>query len=215
MTCGEVEIRLADYLDGSLPAEEAQTVEAHLAGCPACSELARDARLAMAFMERTAEVEPPPVLLTRILNETASGRHGSLGGGRGIQSWMGKLMAVVWQPRLVMGMALTMVSFSMMAKCAGISPRQLRPGDMDPKKVWASLDDRAMRAWTRSVKFYEDIKFVYEIQSSLREWTEQQEEEDRNAAARRPVEERRVPASRDVQSSDSNGTVTSKGAVKR
>jgi hypothetical protein len=175
----------------------------------------------MAFMERTAEAEPPPELLTRILNETASGRHGSLG-ARGIQSWMGKLVAVVWQPRLVMGMALTMVSFSMMAKCAGISPRQLRPADMDPKKVWASLDDRAMRAWTRSVKFYEDIKFVYEIQSSLREWTEQQEEEDRNAAARRPVEERRVPASRsvqgrEVQSRDSNGAVNSNtnGAVKR
>ena len=52
-----------------------------------------------------------------------------------------------------------------------------------------------MRAWERSVKFYEDIKFVYEIQSRLRDWTEQQEEEDRNAAARRPVEERRVPVS--------------------
>jgi len=215
MTCGEVEILLADYTDGALPAAEAQIVEAHLAGCPACAELARDARLATAFMERTAEVEPPPELLTRILNETASGRHGSLGRARGIQSWMGVLLAVVLQPRLVMGMALTMVSFSMMAKCAGISPRQLRPGDMDPKKVWASLDDRAMRAWTRSVKFYEDIKFVYEIQSSLRDWTEQQEEEDRNAAARRPVEERRVPASRDIPSLDSNGAVTSKGAVKR
>jgi hypothetical protein len=66
---------------------------------------------------------------------------------------------------------------------------------MDPKKIWASLDDRAIRAWARSVKFYEDIKFVYEIQSRLRDWTEQQEEEDRNAAARRPVEDRRVPVS--------------------
>ena len=211
MTCGEVEILLADYIDGALPAEEAQTVEAHLAGCPACTELARDARLAMAFMERTADAEPPPELLTRILNETASGKHGSLGGAPGIQSWMGSVLAIVWQPRLVMGMALTMVSFSMMAKCAGISPRQLRPADMDPKKVWASLDDRAMRAWTRSVKFYEDIKFVYEIQSSLREWTDQQEEEDRNAA-QRPVEERRVP----VPAPPAAGTGgKNQGAVKR
>ena len=92
-------------------------------------------------------------------------------------------------------MALTILSFSMMARWAGISPRQLKASDMDPKKIWASLDDRAMRTWARSVKFYEDIKFVYEIQSRLRDWTEQQEEEDRNAAARRPMEERRLPVS--------------------
>ena len=201
MTCGEVEILLAEHLDGALPAAEAQSVEAHLAGCAACSDLARDARLAMAFMERSSDVDAPPELLTRILSETASGRHGSLR-ARGIQSWFGSALAFLLQPRLVMGMALTMVSFSMMAKCAGVSPRQLRPADMDPKMIWASLDDRAMRAWTRTVKFYDDIKFVYEIQSSLREWTEQQEDEDRNAAAQRPVEERRVPANRAVQSRD-------------
>jgi hypothetical protein len=90
-------------------------------------------------------------------------------------------------------MALTVLSFSMMARCAGVTPRQLQAGDLEPRRIWASLDDRAHRTWERSVKFYEDIKFVYEIQSRLRDWTDQQEEEDRNAAARRPVEERRVP----------------------
>jgi hypothetical protein len=200
MTCGELEVLLSDYLDGALTAAEAVDVETHLAACPACAELARDARLAMAFMERTADVDPPPELMTRILNETGSGRHGSLGNARGLQSWFGGVfggvLAKALQPRLVMGMALTMVSFSMMAKCAGVSPRQLRPGDMDPKKIWATLDNRAMRAWARSLKFYEDIKFVYDIQSSLSDWTDQQEEEDRNAAAQRPLEERRVPASK-------------------
>ena len=44
------------------------------------------------------------------------------------------------------------------------------------------------------MKFYDNLKFVYEIQSRLREWNEQQEEEERNAAASRPVEYRRVPA---------------------
>jgi hypothetical protein len=195
MTCVDLEILLSDYLEGTLSAEESGRLEAHLADCPACQELARDARLAMAFMERTAAIEPPPELLTRILSETGSGRHGSLGKDGGMWSWLGNLLAPVLQPRLVMGMALTILSFSMMARWIGISPRQLSASDMDPKKIWATLDDRAMRAWARSVKFYEDIKFVYEIQSRLRDWTEQQEEEDRSAAARRPVEDRRVPVS--------------------
>ena len=195
MTCGDLEILLSDYVDGTLAADQVRSIEEHLNRCPDCVELARDGKLTRAFIERTADVEPPPELLTRILNETGSGRHGSLGRGRGILSWFRSLIAPALKPRLVMGMALTMFSFSIMARCAGISTRQLRPGDMDPKKIWASLDDRTHRAWERSVKFYEEIKFVYEIQSRLRDWTEQQEEEDRNAAARRPVEERRVPVS--------------------
>src|SRR5260221_343325 len=130
-------------------------------------------------------------ILQGALQRLSAGRHGALGRDRGLRSWLTKALAPVLQPRLVMGMALTILSFSMMARWAGISPRQLSASDMDPKKIWASLDDRAMRAWARSVKFYEDIKIVYEIQSRLRDWTEQQEEEDRNAAARRPVEDRR------------------------
>jgi len=213
MTCGDLEILLSDYLEGTLAADQAARLEAHLESCQGCAEMARDARLAMAFMGRVADAEPPPQLLTRILDETGSGRHGALGRDRGLRSWLTKALAPVLQPRLVMGMALTILSFSMMARWAGISPRQLNASDMDPKKIWASLDDRAMRAWARSVKFYEDIKIVYEIQSRLRDWTEQQEEEDRNAAARRPVEDRRVPVSTPPQPSrDGNGAGN---AVKR
>lgn len=196
MTCGELEILLCDYLDGVLDAEGARGVEAHLETCATCAELARDARQATGFMARVAEIEPPARLLTQILHETGSGRHGRLAKPGGIRGWLENLLAPALQPRLVMGMALTVLSFSMMARCAGISPRELRPADMNPKKIWASLDDRVHRAWGRSVKFYEEIKFVYEIQSRLRDWSEQQEEEDRSAAASRPLEERRVPASK-------------------
>jgi hypothetical protein len=57
--------------------------------------------------------------------------------------------------------------------------RQLRPADLEPAKVWASLEDRGYRVWTRSVMFYENLKFVYQIQTQLREWQQQQEEEQR------------------------------------
>ena len=195
MTCGELEVLLCDYLDGALSAADARNVETHLETCAACAELARDSRLVTAFIARAEEAEPPARLLTQILNETASGRHGRLANARGFRGWLENLLAPALQPRLVMGMALTILSFSMMARCEGISPRELTAADMNPRKIWASIDDRVHRAWGRSVKFYEDIKFVYEIQSRLRDWTEQQEEEDRNASKNRPVEERRVPAS--------------------
>ena len=196
MSCGELEILLCDYLDGTLDSEGAARVEAHLQSCPGCADMASDARRAIEFIERAADAQAPPQLAARILAETGSGRHGSLARRGGLRGWFEKLVAPALQPRLVMGMALTVLSFSMMARCAGVTPRQLQAGDLEPRKIWASLDDRLHRNWERSVKFYEDIKFVYEIQSRLKDWTEQQEEEDRNAAARRPVEERRVPVSK-------------------
>jgi anti-sigma factor RsiW len=189
MTCGELEVLLPDYLDGALDAGGRRTVEEHLAGCATCAGLARDAAGATAFIERAAVPEPPPALIARILNETASGR---LGNARGLRGWIEKALGPVLQPRLVMGMALTVLSFSMMARCAGVSPREIKPADMHPAKVWAALDDRVHRAWARSVKFYEDIKFVYEIQTQLREWNEQQSEEDRAAAAKKSVSDRQV-----------------------
>jgi hypothetical protein len=202
MTCGELEIVLCDYLDRRLDGEGARGVEEHLETCAGCAALARDARSASAFFERVADVEAPPQLVARILTETGSGRHGRLGGARGAAGWLENLLAPVLQPRLVMGMALTVVSFTMMARCAGVSPRQLKASDMEPAKIWASLDDRAHRGWARSVKFYEEIKFVYEIQSRLRDWTEQQAEEDRNAEAKRPVEDRKVPVKQQTETQE-------------
>ncbi|MEO7652736.1 MAG: anti-sigma factor [Bryobacteraceae bacterium] len=193
MTCVQLEILLCDYLDGTLASTERAELAAHLESCSGCAKLVGDAGAALHFMERVADVDAPPELLTRILNETASGRHGQLAVAGGLRGWIKDLMAPVLQPRLVMGMALTILSFSMMAKCAGVSPRQLRASDLAPARVWASLDDNVHRAYERSLKFYESIRFVYELQSRLREWTDQQEEEDRASAAGRPVEERRLP----------------------
>ena len=67
MNCAEIEILICDYAEGTLAAAEKAEVERHLAECPVCAELARDSAAALAFIERAAEVEPPPELITRIL----------------------------------------------------------------------------------------------------------------------------------------------------
>jgi putative zinc finger protein len=197
MNCGQIEILLCDYLDGTLPAPERAEFERHLAGCSACTELARDAGAAVAFMDRAAAVDAPPELLTRILAATRDAEPSALsrilGLGR-LRSSVGRWFAPLLEPRLVMGMALTVLSFSMMAKCAGVPVRQLKPSDLSPANVYASAEDRISRGWDRTVKFYENLRFVYDVQSRLRQWTEQQEEEDRNASAKKPVEDHRLPA---------------------
>lgn len=174
MTCAELEILLCDYVDGTLRVEEKSALEAHLAGCSACSELAKDVAGITAFIETVAPAEPPGELLTRILHELPSARPAAEK-----RSWWRNLFGgwvhSVLQPRYVMGMAMTVLSISMIAKFAHIEPRQLRPSDLDPVKIWAGIDDRSHRVWDRAVKYYENLRLVIEIQSRLKEWSDQEQ----------------------------------------
>lgn len=91
------------------------------------------------------------------------------------KSWIGRLLEPVLQPKFAMGMAMTILSFSMLARFAGIPVRQLKPSDLEPAKVWMSLEDKAYRSWDRAKKYYESLRLVYEIQQTLRDWNETSE----------------------------------------
>ncbi len=191
MTCAHLEIALCDYLDGTLAAAEKAEVERHLSECAACAEMARDAGAAMAFMGRVAEVEPPPHLVTRMFAIPGM-REARVSVSGGIGGWFRNLVQPMLQPRMVMGLSLTILFFGMMARCAGIPGRQLSPADLNPSRVWAGLEDRVQRGWERSVKFYENLRFVYQIQSRLREWRDQQDQ-DAVAAPAENTDDRRLP----------------------
>lgn len=180
MTCAEVEILLCDYVDGDLRGAQQSALDKHLAGCSGCAELLRDIRGAVDFIERTAVADPPPELLTRIVHQIPAG---------GRPAWWRRIFGgwfeSILQPRYVMGAAMTVVSFSMIARFTGIQPRQLHPSDLDPVKIWTAVDDRAHRVWDRAMKSYENLRWVMEIQSRLKEWSEQ-DQEAQNAARKQP-----------------------------
>jgi len=187
MNCADVEILICDYLDGTLTAERKSAVERHLAQCPACAELARDSAAAVAFMERAATVEPPAELITRILFDAPWSKNRTE--PKGVRSWVAGILSPILQPRFAMAMAMTVLSLSLLARF--VAPvRQLQLSDLEPAKVWAGFEDRAYRAWGRTVKFYDNLKFVYQIQTTLREW--QQREEDQQPASDRETPDRKT-----------------------
>ncbi len=193
MNCADAEILICDYVDGALTTEQKSEVERHLAQCPVCAELARDSAAAAAFMERAANVEPPPELITRILFDAPWSKSKTK--SRGARSWLAGILGPILQPRFAMGMAMTILSLSMLARF--VAPvRQLQLSDLEPAKVWAGFEDRAYRAWGRTVKFYDNLKFVYQIQTTLREWQQQAEEQqpasDRETPDRK-TDERKLP----------------------
>jgi len=172
MHCMEFEILLADFLDGTLPGDRKIAAESHLTSCAACAALARDAAEAVAFMERATELEPPVELVNRLLFEVSNGRSKDVVRPPLIRRLFGEWAEPLLQPRLAMGMAMTMLSLAMLFRVAGIEERQLKPSDLDPVKVWSATEDRVMRVWARGVKYYENLRVVYEIQSRIEEWKE-------------------------------------------
>src|ERR1051326_6431740 len=122
MNCADLEILICDYVDGTLAAAERAEVERHLAECPGCAELARDSAAAVTFMERAADVEAPPELITRILFDApwSKGKSKSK-----VRVWVTAILSPILQPKYAMGMAMTILSISMLAKfVAPIRPLQ-------------------------------------------------------------------------------------------
>lgn len=188
MNCADLEILLCDYLDGTLAPDRRADVERHMAGCPACAALARDVTAAVSFMERAAEVEPPPELLTRILFELPPAHHARARQPGGLRRFFQGRLQPILQPRFAMGFAMTILSFSLLGRFAGISPRQITMDDLRPAKIWQTVDDKVYRTWQRTVKFYENLRFVYEIQNQLHEWRQtEQEIKGRSGAADTPA----------------------------
>jgi hypothetical protein len=185
MNCADFEVIFCDYLDGTLDAVRRAEVEEHQRVCPACAEFARDVTGAVNFMEMVEAPEPPPELLTRIAFEIPAD-----GAKKGWRASLFGWMQPALQPRFAMGMAMTILSFSMLARFAGIEVRQLRPADLQPAAIWSALDNRIHLSWERGVKYYENLRLVYEVQARLQEWTRQEEEERKG----RPNEDRTAPA---------------------
>lgn len=175
MNCADFEILLCDYLDGTLDPARRSELEAHQRECASCAELAKDAAGAVAFIERVPEVEPPSELLAKIAFQIPQESSPE----RGFRAWFSGWFRPIAQPRFAMGMAMTILSFSMLGRFAGIDVRDVKPSDLQPAKVWAAVDDKAHRAWGRAVKYYENLRLVYEIQSRLAEWSEQDEQKNR------------------------------------
>jgi len=192
LSCAEFEILLCDAADGQLWGEAEAAFEGHRKECAGCREYAADILGAVEFMSRAAVVEPPKELITKILFDLPVGQTAAGRAKTGLVGVLGRWFGPVLAPRMAMGMAMTVLSLSMLAQVFKMPVRQLKPSDLDPVKIWVSVDDQAHRAWNRAVKYYDNIRLVFEIQSRLQEWTEQ-EELDRQQKARNGAEKIFVP----------------------
>jgi Putative zinc-finger len=167
MTHLELENLLADYLDGTLEAEGVTAAEAHLNSCSACRETTESVRFAISRCRAAQDLEPAPWLVSRILDGTIGERKLSL---------IGQLTAslrLILRPQVTYGVSMAVFSLSFIlfiakANLRGLNVRQLNPA------MWVErVNSRGHLFVARVEKFYYDIRFVYEVQSVLRELRQQ------------------------------------------
>lgn len=193
MRCADLQALLCDYVEGALAAPERMLVERHLDSCPACAAMTREASAALGFLRSVPDLEPPPLLVNRILFQIPARAPSPEHDRSPLADWLTSWLRPLLQPRFAMGMAMTILSFSMLARFAGIGPRQLSAAELNPVRLWQSLDDTAHRAWERARKFYLSLRLVYEIQTQLHEWSQQLREEAASSGSPAPERQDRNP----------------------
>ena len=198
--CGQWETLLVDALDGLLRPEDEVIFSTHMATCEACAQMFEEARRGREWLEFLApEPEVPAHLLDKILVETG---HGKLNAGRlavaGGPAVSGNVLAMppVWQrpgfsarmrrfaePRLMMTAAMAFFSIALTMSMVG-ARLNLRVSDLRPTTVRSVLEKRIMTASTPIVRYYDHLRFVYEVESRMRELRRSSEGQQQNPAPR-------------------------------
>src|SRR5215813_7664067 len=178
--CSEFEGLLSEAMDGRLSGAGKERFDAHANGCPLCGPLFADAVAGRQWMLSLAEVEPPINLVHNILAATTGLQTGRIQVSRAeagraplgerLREWWDSFLtptaAFVRQPRFVMSFGMIFFSFSLALSAAGVKAADVAKIDLHP----AAIKRAYYTAEGRVVKFYENIRFVYEIETRVRDF---------------------------------------------
>ena len=182
--CHEFDSLLTDALDGILSGPALERFQAHTRVCSTCGPLFAEADAGRNWLKGLTEVEPPAGLVTNILasttgvdtqrlRATAPATQPRVSWLERAQAWAAGVFepawATVWntarQPRFAMSFGMAFFSLSVALSVIGVKPADLRQLSLRP----AALRHTYYNTQARVVRYYENIRFVYEVESRVRE----------------------------------------------
>ncbi len=186
MNRAQLEALITDYLDGVLGERDAAEFEKYLPLYPDLAEFVADAAEGMRLLGQVDAPEPPPALYARIQSSLDDARREAerAKSSTGLFQALAAFLSPVLQPRFVMGMAMTVLSISMIGQLTGTRIDRVTAADLKPTAIWSSVEYRAQRVWDRAAKYYESLRVVYEMRSRVQEWRAQLDQERERAASR-------------------------------
>ena len=180
MQCSEFDALLSEALDQRLTGEQLERFQAHARVCPTCGPLLAEADAGLRWLHELVEVDPPVNLVHNILAATSgfdtAHQHGTAAAQTQIswfermQAWasavVNPILGVAKQPRFAMSFGMAFFSLSITMSMAGVKLGDVRHADLRPSAIKRSYYETTGRV----VKYYENIRFVYEIESRMREF---------------------------------------------
>ena len=224
--CGQWETLLADALDGLLHPEDEPTFTAHMAGCKACAALFDESRRGREWLEfLSPEPEVPAGLLDKILAQTGPGQVAGFGLAAGaagvlpvpqlrkqaVPTWqqpgfMGQIRRFA-EPRLLMTAAMAFFSIALTLNLTGVRLGELRMANFRPAAIRSFMERRIMTASVPIVRYYDHLRYVYEVESRMRELRRSTEGDNQgndnnstpqnNATPNQPGESKQAPPHKD------------------
>jgi Putative zinc-finger len=212
LRCDEWENLIADALDGTLTAADAAAFTRHHSECALCAQMLKEIQQGKAWLEYLAvEPEVPAELFQKILARTSERQAAGADAGAdpgvapGIAmpvralparpAWYRVVLPVVRQalePRLMMTTAMAFFSIALTLNLTGIKVTQLRADDLRPARVRANLTRQFYSTNEQVMKYYENLRLVYEMEARVRELRRSTEAEP--ATVQSPRETPKQPA---------------------
>jgi hypothetical protein len=180
MQCNEFDALLSDALDQKLTGAELQSFQAHAHECAICGPLFSEAMAGKHWLKSLEDVEPPATLVRNILVATTGLDTARLHGEGAIRTqptlldrlrdWASGIASPVWavarQPRFAMSFGMAFFSLSISLNLAGVKLSDIQRIDLRPSAIRRSYYETSGRV----VKYYENIRFVYEIESRVQQF---------------------------------------------
>jgi hypothetical protein len=177
--CTEFETLLSEAVEGQLTSAQREGFAAHRRACAICGPLFAEVQAGHQWLDLLEEVEPPAHLVHNILAATTgisstgvlatTPESGATPLAERLREWwdsfFGPVGAFVRQPRFVMSFGMIFFSFSLALNAAGVKAADVAIIDLRPKALRHTYNDLQVRI----VKYYDNIRFVYEIESKVRE----------------------------------------------
>ena len=189
LRCDEWENLIADALDGTLSAADAAAFARHQGECALCAQMFKETQQGKAWIEYLAvEPEVPVDLLQKILARTSgrsvSGEEAGVVPGvptagtrracpLGVASRAAPLVRQVarqaFEPRLMMTAAMAFFSIALTLNLTGIKLTEVRAADLRPSRLRATLTRQYYSTNEQVMKYYENLRLVYEMEARVRE----------------------------------------------
>jgi hypothetical protein len=179
MQCNEFDTLVMDVLDGVLKGEKLDRFQAHARVCKACGPMLAEVEAGRNWLKGLTEVESPAGLVENILASTtgivsdrlrthAPAAQPGTSWQERARAWFEDAIQPIWatvrQPRFAMSFGMAFFSLSVALSLAGVKPSDLRQISLRP----AAIRHTYYTTQARVVRYYENIRIVYEMESRVR-----------------------------------------------